>query len=83
MSQSRPGCMPSCVALVGLAGLREPAVPHLYEGGSDSTCLTLVSIQFSTQLLVHSRHLIRLVSALLFVTTASRAAMGGGEGKGG
>ena len=83
LSQSRPGCMPSCVTLVELASLREPQVPHLYKGGDDGTFLNVVSIQFLTQHRVHSRHLVRLVSALLFVTTASPAVMGGKEGKGG
>ena len=83
LSQSRPGCMPSCVTLVGLASLREPQVPHLYKGGDDSTFLTVVSIQFLTQHHVHSRHLIRLISALVFVTTAFPAVIGGKEGKDG
>ena len=75
--------MPSSVTLVGLASLREPQVPHLYKGGDDSTFLTVVSIQFLTQHLVHSRHLIRLISALVFVTTAFPAVIGGKEGKDG
>ena len=83
LSQCRPGCMPSSVTLVGLASLREPQVPHLYKGGDDSTFLTVVSIQFLTQHLVHSRHLIRLISALVFVTTAFPAVIGGKEGKDG